>query len=250
MAEIKTIWEEKVTVKSYETDFRNRWKPTRFFEVMQEAGTNHAAHLGVGYAAMMEKRMTWILTRTKIKFMHFPELHQSVIVRTWPKGIQQKIFYMRDFEFYQEDGTLLGLATSAWLIVDVDTRKMLSRPELQGGLPDNDGKYALNEPLEKILIPDVDGQGSVFQAGYSNVDMVGHVNNTRYIDWICDSFSYNTYQDSQIDWLQINYNHEVLPGERVRVLPLPPLEKSQPWLVQGKKLVDGLRSFDAAVKWN
>ena len=51
--------------------------------------------------------------------------------------------------------------------------------------------------------------------GYSEVDLVGHVNNARYVEWIANCFPLEQFQDQRIAWLQVNYLAEVKAGERV-----------------------------------
>ena len=43
------IWTEHATVKSYETDLNRRWKPSCFFQHMQEVATHHAASWGYDF---------------------------------------------------------------------------------------------------------------------------------------------------------------------------------------------------------
>ena len=67
------------------------------------------------------------------------------------------------------------------------------------------------------------GWTAISAADYSAVDLMGHVNNTRYVEWICNCFPQEKYQQEQIAWLQINYNNEVRPNEIVQ-LGIQPVE--------------------------
>jgi acyl-ACP thioesterase len=87
------------------------------------------------------------------------------------------------------------------------------------------------------------------RAGYSAVDIVGHVNNSRYIEWICDAFPYETFSHRKIDWLQINYDHEVRPGEEVAVLVNAVDHDPDLWALEGRIVSSDTRSFEALVRW-
>jgi hypothetical protein len=78
---------------------------------------------------------------------------------------------------------------------------------------------------------------------------VGHVNNTRYIDWVSDCFSFEEYQAQRPAWLQINFLNEVRPGEAVTLYRAPYPGDPAAWYVTGTNQNTGARAFEAAVGW-
>lgn len=246
---MQTIWTAETIVKSFETDIRQCWKPACFFQNMQEAATEHAAHLGFPFETMMAHNAIWILSRVKIVFLDFPRRQEKVIFETWPKGMQQKVFFMRDFNIRAGDGRQLALASTAWLLVNPTARRMLMPSALNGELPHNDGRFALNETLERINPPEDMPECFSTRATYSTVDMMGHVNNARYVEWISDCFSQEEYSARRLRWLQVNYNNEIRPGEAVTLSAAPKAGAEDTWLVQGTNQVSGAKAFEAALGW-
>lgn len=246
----KPVWIETFEVKTSETDFQRQWKPSGFFRTMQEIGTHHSIHLGYDYHQMNAQGMAFLLSRLKIRFDRFPGPGEQIVLETWPKGMQQKIFFMRDFQFRTPEGQPVASATSAWLLVDIHARRFLLPNRLKEKLPDNNGRFALNESLEKISVPDQMGERLVAGAAYSTVDMMGHVNNAQYIDWVTDSFPFETFQENKLDWLQINYLQEVKPGERVSIAAGSCPEDGAARVVQGSNLTTGARAFEACLGWS
>ena len=45
--------------------------------------------------------------------------------------------------------------------------------------------------------------------------MNGHVNNTRYADWLCNALGTETMMRYEPETVILNYNHEILPDQRV-----------------------------------
>ena len=246
---MQPIWTAETYVKSYETDFRQQWKPACFFQNMQEAATDHAAHLGFGFEEMMSQNMIWILSRVKIVFLDFPRMKERVIFETWPKGLQQKLFFMRDFRIRAGDGRDLAVATTAWVLVNPAARRMLAPTALTGSLPDNQGRHALDEILDRINPPDGMPECFTTQATYSAVDLMGHVNNARYAEWVSDCFSQEQHSARRMRWMQINYTSEVRPGETISLNAAPSGDDSATWLVQGTNQTRQARAFEAAVGW-
>lgn len=236
------IWTETTTVQAYETDLNRRWKPSCFFQAMQQVATHHAASWGYDYDSLLAAGQVWILSRLRIRFDRFPIDDETVSIRTWPKGIQRRVFFVRDFEFYGQDGRSLAVATSAWLLMDPAERRLLSPRSLAQGVPVAEGLSALDEPLDKLAVPAELPERLVVVAGYSAVDMLGHVNNARYVEWACDSLPFDLHRSGRLRRLQVNYLHEVRPGERVSVRAG---EVDGAWQVYGLNLDRGQRAFEA-----
>ncbi len=244
-----TIRQEEFIVKSSETDFQRRLKFSSFFNWMQDAASSHATQLGVGYYAMLQREMAWVLSRKKVRFFDFPQMDEQVSVQTWPKGIQQKLFFMRDHRLTGADGRLLAASTSAYVLVSTRARRILMPGALDIPVPDNDGKSAIEEPLDKISAEEGLTECFTVQAGYSAVDLMGHVNNARYIDWISDCFTFEEHQVCRPAELQINYLNEVKPGESVTLFRGQRRENTDCWYITGINQASSAKAFEAEFLW-
>jgi medium-chain acyl-[acyl-carrier-protein] hydrolase len=246
--ERKPVWTQDIYVRTFETDFENCWKPSGFFQSIQETATSHAAHLGFDYQDMLAMNRIWILSRVKVKFYAFPTMRDTVTVKTWPCGIQQKVFFTRDFHFLAPDGSRCAAATTAWILIDPTARRMLLPHALKGELPCHDER-ALDEELLKIAPNDDLPEVFRINTGYSAIDMMGHVNNARYIDWICDCFPIEHFQGHKLDWLQINYTNEVRPGDVISMAAGQRADDPLEWALKGTNHTSSNWAFEAAVRW-
>lgn len=246
---IQPVWREPTYVLFSDTDFRARWKVARCFAAMVEAAGHHAEHLGFGYQEMLAHDKIWILSRMKIRFSRFPQNGEQIIIETWPRGVGQKVFFIRDYHILNSREERLASATSAYLLVSPSTRRMQPPHSLYGDLPLNDGRTALDEALEKLPAAAPLEPCGTRSAGYSDIDLVGHVNNTRYIDWVMDSFPLDFHQQHELRWLQINYVNEVKPGETIQLQRAAYARAPGSWYVGGTNTTSGLPAFDAALGW-
>jgi len=244
----EAIFEEKVRVATYECDFNGKWKPASFFQHMTEAVHLHSTQPGAGYRELIRNDLAWVHARMKVKFLRFPLIDEMITIQTWPKTIQQKLFFVRDFELLDQNREQIAVATSAWLIINTKTRRLVPVQRLDLNLPSLEGRHGLNETLEKINLPPGKEACLRRRAGYSSVDVVGHVNNSRYPEWICDAFPTQYYQDHQFDWIQINYNHETLPEEEVSLFK-EPLNQNGLWGIHGYNNNHSTSSFESLVQW-
>lgn len=248
MSDHPIIYEEILHVNGFECDLNQKLKPAAFFQHLTEAATLHAAELGVGFDAMYARNLFWVHARMKIQFYRFPRVHDRIIIHTWPKTIQQKLFYIRDFEMLTENGERLAAATSAWLVMDAAARRMVPPKSLDFDLPTAD-RAGLDEPLERIGLAQSGEECLRVRAGYSAVDMLGHVNNSRYVEWICDAVPMEMIAGRELDWLQVNYDREVRPGEEVAVTANPVPPDANLWALEGHNHSNGTRAFEAALRW-
>lgn len=248
--QIQPIWTEQAQIKSSETDFQKRLKISSMFQLMQDIAANHADHLGVGYEALNRRELAWVLSRKKVRFFDIPIMGETITLRTWPKGLQQKIFFMRDHDLTGADGRLLAVSTSAYVLVSTGARRIVLPSALEHSFPDNRGLSVLDEILEKIPAPDEALQDCcTLPIGYSAVDVMGHVNNARYIEWISDCFSLEEHQANRPHWLQINYLNEVLPGEQVSLQRGRRAGSPRVWYITGINTSTGTRAFEAEMGW-
>ncbi len=245
----QSVWNETISIKFSETDFQQKWKPSAFFTAMAEVGSLHATHLGYDYRDMFTANMSWVLSRAKIIFNHFPKVGEKVTVQTWPKGIHNKLFFMRDFFFLNEKGSQLAAATSAFVLIDMKARRVLPWRVLKGELPDNQGRSAIADFPEKLNPPEEIKECLSIQTGYSDIDLMGHVNNARYIEWISNCFPMQQHQHHRLEWLQINYLNEIKPDAKISIGSA--LDEKDPsiFFVVGKNLTTSNSAFEASLKW-
>jgi medium-chain acyl-[acyl-carrier-protein] hydrolase len=247
--EANTIWSEEMEIKSSETDFQKRLKLSSFFELMQDLASSHASRLGVGYEDLQKRELAWVLSRKKVRFFDFPEMGETVRLATWPKGIQQKLFFMRDHEMTAAGGRLLATSTSAYVLVSTRVRRIVLPNALEMPIPDNNGRSAIDELLEKIVPLETLSPCLTLTVGYSALDIMGHTNNARYIEWISDCFSIEEHQTQRPAWLQINYLNEVRPGEAVQILRGQREEAPGVWYLAGVNQATGAKAFEAEICW-
>jgi len=249
LSEDNSIYTETFAVPTYECDANLRWKPSAFLQHMTSAANAHIDLLGDGYEALLNQGLVWVLSRIKFQFFRFPRVEEQITIRTWPKTIQQKLFFIRDYEILSAQGELLAAATSAWLMMNMQTRRLVPPAAVQLNLPQNPSRHALDESLEKLTSP-ADGEERLrLRAAYSAIDVVGHVNNARYIEWICDAFPTPWHQQHQLAALQINYDREVHPEDEV-IVKVASLD-GQPgaFALAGHNLTQNTEAFTAAVSW-
>ena len=199
---------ETFTIRGTECDCYRRWRLDAMFLNMQEVGETHARQLGVGHSQMLAKGLFFALTRIHVSVFHAPQAGQQIQHTTWP-GVSNRFFCPRFHEFRAEDGTLLAAAGSLWAILDMDKRTIVSPLKADLHFPDNSD---LTPPIALPARMPVLGENpthSMRTPVYSEFDINGHMNNTKYIAWLCDALGREALKDAFIGDLTAGYEKEI-----------------------------------------
>lgn len=206
------LYETAITLRAHEADFCGFWRPSAIHLAMQEAAEAHACRLGAGWEALRAKKLAWVLAKSCVEMDSYPRFGQTVRLRTWPGKTRHQIF-PRYFEFETDSGEPLGRAATAWALLDTETRRMAAGAGLE--IETNDTRPA---PLGMPRAPralDAPAQQSVRRVAYEDLDINGHMNNTRYVDWLCDALPCGLFARAALRTLTVAYESETLAGEAV-----------------------------------
>ena len=247
--ENRPVYEETLRVAAFDCDFNQALKPAAFFRHLTEAAGVHAEILGAGFDVMLARNLFWVHSRMKIQFFEFPRVGKMITFAYLAKDRPAKAVFIRDYEVLNANGKRIAAATSAWLVIDAATRCMVPSQSANINLPGSPDRIGLDEPLEKLGLAK-DGKESLrVHAGYSSLDLLNHVNNSRYVEWICDAIPLETFNRKKLDWLQVNYDHETRPVEDIAIRINQVENDANLWALEGINLTTGMRAFESAMYW-
>lgn len=205
------IFSEIFTIRSYHTDLNRRLTIYKLCSFFQDIAGNHTIECGVGWEKMQELNVFWVLSRMKISVISFPEWRQKIKVSTWSNG-SDGLFAYRNFLVEDESGNVLVKASSMWLMVNTESRRIVRPDEYMKDFPLCKDKLFDEEP-EKIsgLVDRINYSPSIVT--FTETDMNMHVNNVSYIERIINSFDFDFLINNSIAEFQINFLKEARPGD-------------------------------------
>ncbi len=201
-------YQETFRVHSTKCDQFGRMRPDSLFLSMQEVGEHHANELGAGYQAMLSRGLFFALVRIHVSTVRAPRCDETIVHTTWP-GVCNRFFCPRYHTFALEDGTPLAAAGALWVLLDVNDHKIVSPAKIDLGFPDTSD---IPSPIAlPNRLPAIGGAGQTFSRTpvYSDYDLNGHVNNTRYITWLSDALGTQALKDMYIGDLVAVYEKEI-----------------------------------------
>ncbi len=137
-------------------------------------------------------------------------------ISTWPARASGTS-YERLFLFEDEDGRQLGGASSLWIVLSTETRRIV-RPSLAGIVFPDTSAYVSPVPPPGRITADAPAQRVTTRpVRYSDVDINMHVNNARYVEWVCDALGDKFFKDQPPKGFDISYVGEARVGEDIRL---------------------------------
>lgn len=182
-------YEKEYRIPVYEIGADGMLSIHSLFNFLQDIASEHATRLNFGRDDLMKDNHFWVLSRIYAKIENLPEWEETIMVRTWPKGVD-KLFAIRDFELLYPGGQQLVSATSSWLVVD-RTTKRVQRPYnlLSRFNSETTVRSATGRAAAKIEALAAEGKsGELFRVKTSDLDINLHANNAMYVKWVTDEY--------------------------------------------------------------
>lgn len=197
-------------------DQQNILRPSVLLNFFQDMATEHAGIMGLSRDYLAEGyNACWIVVRSWFKLTTPLRLGDRLTIRTWHRGAAPLIVY-RDFDLFVGEERV-GEAVAAWVVADVESRKMLRPSNIPGIVSSPVPETVKDVQLKPIRRPtglEISYERTV---RYSDLDLNGHMNNTRYADLIMDAFSPEEFAGKYISEMQLNYSQECKWGEVLEI---------------------------------
>ena len=229
---------QEVCIPCYQINQNALLRPSAFMDLGQEIADWAAMALGFGYENLHVHHTAWVLSRMHVHFNQSLKWRDNATLYTWHKG-SNGLCYLRDFQLMGPDGSTAVQATSSWVVIDERTRHFVRPEDMPSALVlDYQVDDAIAEPAPKVVMPKAETtQEGEHAVAYSDIDIIGHTNNARYVVWAMDCLPLEVAQQPMKD-LYINFNKETTAGETVQLFRL---QEGNAWYVEGR--VDGKSCF-------
>jgi len=210
--------EKNYPVHVYETGPDGRLNLHSFFNYLQDIASDHALQLGFGRDDLMKQNHFWVLSRIYSEMSFWPSWGETIILKTWPRGTD-RLFAIRDFEARYPDGRPVARATSSWLIIDRDTKR-IQRPD--NNLTRLNSELMCEKAFPGNAMKLEPAGGNVrntppFHVTISDLDVNLHTNNARYLKWVTDSYDLDFILKNVPLSAEINYLAESRFNESIAI---------------------------------
>ena len=211
---MNSVFHTQFTVDATHSDCFGRLKPSSICYFVQEVAGQHCLELALDWDTLAQRRLFWAIIRHRVQITRLPSKGETITVETWPMPTT-RVAFPRSVVAYDQDGNELFRSISLWVLMDMDTRAMIlpgkSGVEVPGLLRGSE----LATP--KSLVPVTLGAEKLRHVRYSDLDLNGHMNNCRYLDWVCDLLPSGFHHNHSMKEFTLCYLSEAREGEALKL---------------------------------
>ena len=166
--------------------------------------------LGVSDKTILEDyNLVWIITDYDIEVVRLPRFAEEITIETEALSYN-RLFCYRRFTIYDESGQELIHMMVTFVLMDRDSRKVHAvEPEIVSPYQSDFDKKLIRGPkydsLNEPIIKD-------YHVRFYDLDMNGHVNNSKYLDWIFEVMGADFLTQYIPKKINLKYVKEVRPG--------------------------------------
>lgn len=211
---MQPIYQTNFTVDDLAVDCFGRLKPSMLLYYLQEVAGSHFTLLEDQNDPIAGKNLFWAVSRHRVEINRLPQLGETVTVETWPMPTS-RVAYPRAMAMYDAGGKLLAQSVSLWILMDKESRAMVL-PGKSGVAVE--GILRGTEPeLPRSFNPKDLTQSQERTVTYSELDENGHMNNTRYLDWVADLLPSHYHGAHPAAEFTVCYHAEAREGQTLRL---------------------------------
>lgn len=206
--------------KDYEINFtqclpNGYLKYTELCNLLQLTAAAHSEIGGISFTDMQEFDQAWVLSRMRVEITALPQWKDTVTVKTWINSLENSRS-VRALEVHVNGKKVAGCETF-WAVFNTKKR----RPELLT-LPHNHFELfpevkATKEGFSKIDINPEKEEVFSKVVILSDLDIVNHVNNVKYLEWCMDLVDENIILKQKIKSFEMNFMKELSLRDEVMI---------------------------------
>ena len=212
-----------IFTKNFEITFtdineNNELSNKGILRLMQEIAGIHSGTLGYGLNDIPKTGLAWIILNWKLKVFSRPKCTTVLTINTWSRK-KTPLFAYRDFEIYDDKKNLVAIATSKWILYNINKQSISKIPiDVKENFPDVN-KSVFNEDFnEKLKEPENSKFIYEYKIQRRDIDTNHHVNNLNYLDYAIEALPENVYLNTNFSNIEIMYKHEAKLGDIISVL--------------------------------
>lgn len=211
MATIPEQYTMPIEIASYDVGPDNCLRPSAVLRYQQEAGERHLVDAGMGWNALLARGMVFVASRWHCRIARLPGMGERVTLTTWHREHRGARF-LRCYEWRDAQGELLLCGVMQFALVSTEGHRLLRGDDFdpQGTLPSNPRSVDCADP-ERYKLPELT-VAREYVVGWSDTDLNGHTNNTRYADFMCDALA-DGMESHRITDIQLHFAGETRQGD-------------------------------------
>lgn len=244
----KTLkYSARYEILSFDTDYLGQAHLSALMNYLQDAARLHSIREGFSVFDLVKKGVTWVVSRYHLKIHRYPALSEKIFISTWASD-KFGYYALRDFEVFDEQEKPVLVATSSWMIIDLESRRPVKVENL---FPDDLvlKERALEDDFPQLPIVETLDHKTTFRVLFEDLDYNRHVNNVIYSRWALEGMPREMLFSARPVEMEINYRAEAFYGDEIEVISQNPVSPDGYWVQQVFNLATGKEVARLRSRW-
>ncbi len=220
------VWH--TVVQTVDVGFDRLLTPTAQLRMQQEVGEKHFAEGGLGFDRLAAIGLAFLALQNNARILRRPAAGEKIVVKTWSHSVKG-MKYFRCYRFETEDGELLIDSMAVFVLVDVQTHRLLRPSDFPFEIAHTPDEPHTCPPPPRLREASEAQDVGEHRVTVSQLDFNGHLNNTRYADIAFDALP--TEAVTNCAGFSILFAHEARLHDRLK---LSLLDTEDAWLVSAR----------------
>ena len=209
------IYEEYVKASLEDYGRNGRLEERSILRVLEDISSYHSDSLGYGARNMDKTHLAWLLLEWRVKIHRHMKYGESYRVTTWSRGVASPCTTLRDFEIFDEEGSLCVSASSKWTPIDAEEKKLLRVTDELLSIYGTEEKKAFEEgELFRLREPKEYTSEMPYHIRRKEIDLNGHLHNLCYLDIALEALPEDIYHERDFRDIRITYRKEIKADEK------------------------------------
>ena len=206
---MEPIYRQNFTLSHIHVDRFGRAKLSVLLYFAQEVAGQHCTDLATD---LQNRHLFWAVIRHRVQITRLPVLGETITVETWPMPTT-RVAFPRSVVAYDAAGNEVFRSISLWVLMDTRTRAMILPGK--SGIAVTGTVRGTELAVPNSLVPRSHSNRVCRTVGFTELDVNGHMNNTRYLDWVSDLLPSAYHQSRPVREFTICYLAEALEGQEI-----------------------------------
>ena len=163
-------------------------KPSSCLKLNQAIGESYGRLIGLSLDDLAPVNQGFMLANVVVEIGEKHTFDNSIKGQSWFNGVEGRLF-SRSFKFTSNDGDYLFGCTNYFLVVDMEKRKAIWPNDLPIEFPEFNSEYGVKNPDYMFEIDAHLKEVEKRLIRRSDLDILGHINNSVYASFGTDNFS-------------------------------------------------------------
>ncbi|MDR1605564.1 MAG: acyl-[acyl-carrier-protein] thioesterase [Streptococcaceae bacterium] len=224
-------YSKNYTVPYYESDANGNMKLSSLFNVALQVSGEQSHALGVSDDwVRAQYQCLWVIVAHDAEIRRLPLANEQLKIETVARAYN-KFFCYRDFNVYGAKGEQLLTISTTFVLMDAIRRKVARIPDELIAPFEADKLNKVIRGHQYQTLKSATMLERTYHVRFNDIDLNGHVNNSKYLDWMTDSLGFDFLSQYVPQTIHLKYTKEVMYGVDV----------------SSKLLVDGSQTYHEIV---